>query len=192
MNSFYRNVIKIFNVQVTPKYYLPWQRNNQEVHSSSGFIIDVIRNGLKLKRILTNAHSVTSSTSLRVQKQGSTTKFIATIEVIGHYCDLALINVIEPTFWEDMISLPLDEAIPNLQQPCIVIGYPLGGDSLSITKGIVSRVEVVTYAHSNEQLLACQTDSPINAGNLFPTINTSFISRQLFYTIIFAPNIFHY
>ena len=31
----------------------------------------------------------------------------------------------------------------------MVLGYPTGGDQLSITEGVVSRVGVSTYAHSS-------------------------------------------
>jgi len=43
-------------------------------------------------------------------------------------------------------------------------GYPLGGNSLSITKGIVSRVEFVPYFGGNAGLRV-QIDAPINPGN---------------------------
>jgi hypothetical protein len=29
-----------------------------------------------------------------------------------------------------------------------VVGYPLGGDTISVTKGVVSRIEVLFLAHS--------------------------------------------
>jgi len=46
-----------------------------------------------------------------------------------------------------------------------VAGYPLGGDSLSITKGIVSRVTMTRYAHASNKLLGIQIDAAINPGN---------------------------
>ena len=45
-----------------------------------------------------------------------------------------------------------------------VIGYPMGGDSLSITAGVVSRVELNTYT-SGRDLLIIQIDAAINPGN---------------------------
>ena len=47
----------------------------------------------------------------------------------------------------------------------LVAGYPQGGDSLSITKGIVSRVVMTRYAHSSNKLLGIQIDAAINPGN---------------------------
>lgn len=46
-----------------------------------------------------------------------------------------------------LLSLMLQ--IPALQDGVIVLGYPRGGDNLCITSGVVSRVDVNTYAHSN-------------------------------------------
>ena len=43
--------------------------------------------------------------------------------------------------------------------------YPEGGDTISITAGIVSRIEVTAYAHSGLGLLAIQIDAAINSGN---------------------------
>jgi hypothetical protein len=44
-----------------------------------------------------------------------------------------------------------------------VAGYPVGGDSLSITKGIVSRVTMVRYSQG-ARLLGIQIDAAINPG----------------------------
>lgn len=40
-----------------------------------------------------------------------------------------------------------------------------GGDNISVTMGVVSRVEPTQYAHSASQLLAIQIDAAINPGN---------------------------
>ena len=47
-----------------------------------------------------------------------------------------------------------------------VFGYPIGGDRLSVTRGIVSRVDFRTYAHSvMDSHLTIQIDAAINPGN---------------------------
>ena len=51
------------------------------------------------------------------------------------------------------------------QDSILVAGYPLGGDSLSITKGIVSRVTMTRYTHASHKLLGIQIDAAINPGN---------------------------
>jgi S1-C subfamily serine protease len=42
---------------------------------------------------------------------------------------------------------------------------PIGGDNVSITRGVVSRIEPQQYAHGAYSLLAIQIDAAINSGN---------------------------
>ena len=47
-----------------------------------------------------------------------------------------------------------------------MVGFPMGGDSVSVTRGVVSRIEQVKYVQGNSKaLLAIQVDSAINSGN---------------------------
>jgi hypothetical protein len=55
--------------------------------------------------------------------------------------------------------------LPSLSDRVAVLGFPIGGDRLSITEGIVSRIEMYLYAHSQRNLLAIQIDAAINSGN---------------------------
>ena len=54
--------------------------------------------------------------------------------------------------------------VPLLQDSILVAGFPIGGDSLSITKGIVSRVVMTRYAIASNKLLGIQIDAAINPG----------------------------
>lgn len=45
------------------------------------------------------------------------------------------------------------------------IHFFVGGDNISVTKGVVSRVEPTQYVHGASQLLAIQIDAAINPGN---------------------------
>ncbi|KAG6533600.1 hypothetical protein ZIOFF_007475 [Zingiber officinale] len=57
----------------------------------------------------------------------------------------------------------------DTQDSVTVIGYPLGGDTIAVTKGVVSRIE---YAHGSSDLLSIQIDAAINPGNSGgPTFN---------------------
>jgi S1-C subfamily serine protease len=62
-----------------------------------------------------------------------------------------------------------DEAfggLPQLQDGVKVVGYPVGGDQLSITSGVVSRIEVSSYGRDAPfALLTVQIDAAINHGN---------------------------
>ncbi|CAF1493624.1 unnamed protein product [Rotaria sp. Silwood1] len=61
--------------------------------------------------------------------------------------------------------LTFNNDVPRLEESIIVVGYPIGGDNLSVTKGAVSRVVMSTYSHSVEYLLTTQIDAAINPGN---------------------------
>ncbi len=56
---------------------------------------------------------------------------------------------------------PLTLSVPQVT----VIGYPIGGDTMSVTSGVVSRIEVTSYVHGSSELLGVQIDAAINAGN---------------------------
>lgn len=56
--------------------------------------------------------------------------------------------------------------LPELHSKVTVIGYPTGGDNVSVTRGVVSRIEPQSYTDSpGHELLAIQIDAAINPGN---------------------------
>ncbi len=152
------SVVKVFAVTSRPSYYQPWQNYQQTAKTGSGCIISK-------NRILTNAHLVANQTFLMVRKQGDPKKYIARLIATGHECDLALLEVVDPKFYEKMPPLPLAEGFPELQDTVRVYGYPIGGDNISVTEGVVSRIETVLYSHSRRYLTAVQIDAAINPGN---------------------------
>jgi S1-C subfamily serine protease len=60
--------------------------------------------------------------------------------------------------------VPRASVLPDVREAVFAYGYPVGGSSLSITKGIVSRVEFVGYSYGVAGL-RIQVDAPINPGN---------------------------
>ena len=46
-----------------------------------------------------------------------------------------------------------------------MVGYPIGGETISVTSGVVSRVEVTSYVHGRDELIGVQIDAAINSGN---------------------------
>ncbi|KAL9233541.1 hypothetical protein vseg_008524 [Gypsophila vaccaria] len=151
------SVVKIFTVASSPNYLLPWQNKSQRETMGSGFVISG-------RRIITNAHVVADQTFVLVRKHGSPTKYRAEVHAVGHECDLAILVVESEEFWQGMTHLELGD-IPFLQEAVAVVGYPQGGDNISVTKGVVSRVEPTQYVHGASQLLAIQIDAAINPGN---------------------------
>ncbi|EOA16309.1 hypothetical protein CARUB_v10004459mg [Capsella rubella] len=151
------SVVKIFTVSTSPSYFLPWQNKSQRESMGSGFVISG-------RRIITNAHVVADHSFVLVRKHGSSIKHRAEVQAVGHECDLAILVVDSEVFWEGMNSLELGD-IPFLQEAVAVVGYPQGGDNISVTTGVVSRVEPTQYVHGATQLMAIQIDAAINPGN---------------------------
>ncbi|KAJ4973886.1 hypothetical protein NE237_007060 [Protea cynaroides] len=150
-------VVKVFCVHTEPNFSLPWQRKRQYSSSSSGFIIGG-------RRVLTNAHSVEHHTQVKLKKRGSDTKYLATVLAIGTECDIAMLTVNDDEFWEAVLPVEFG-SLPALQDAVTVVGYPIGGDTISVTSGVVSRMEILSYVHGSTELLGLQIDAAINSGN---------------------------
>jgi len=150
-------VVKVFVTSNRMDYYRPWQSEGIRAGGGSGAIIEG-------NRILTNAHVVADHTFIQVKKDTDPKKYTAKVVAIGHDCDLALLEVDDPDFFEGVTPLELGD-LPKQQDSVTVIGYPQGGGKISITEGVVSRIEVTSYVQSSRHLLTIQIDAAINPGN---------------------------
>ena len=150
-------VVRIEAVSTVPSYALPWQNLMPQSCSGSGVVIEG-------NHILTNAHNLADSTLITVRKQNEDTLFVAKVKFVDHECDLALLSVDDPNFFTDITPMEFAETPPP-QSMVIAAGFPMGGDGLSLTQGIISRIEVREYAHSDKDLLTAQIDASINPGN---------------------------
>ncbi len=155
-NKIKSSIVKIYTVAKRTQYKTPW---NSKTYSStgSGSIIEG-------KRILTNAHVIADNTFIEVKRYGKTKRYEANVISVSHAADLALLTVKDDSFFEGAEPLSLGD-LPKVQQEVLVYGFPMGGDTMSVTKGVVSRIEYQRYAHSGENLLAVQVDAAINSGN---------------------------
>ncbi|MCB9757897.1 MAG: trypsin-like peptidase domain-containing protein [Candidatus Omnitrophica bacterium] len=151
------NVVKVFVTSNRMDYFRPWQSYGISTGSGSGCIIAG-------NLILTNAHVVDSATFIQVRKETDPRKYTAKVEAIGHDSDLALLSVNDPDFFKDMVPAQMG-VLPFLQDSVVVMGFPEGGDKISITGGVVSRIELVPYSRSGKKLLSVQIDAAINPGN---------------------------
>lgn len=151
------SVIKIYTTQAAPDYFTPWRLLSPRQSSGSGSVIQG-------NKILTNAHVVANASYVQAQKHNDPRRYLAQVTFISHEADLALLTVEEPGFFDNLTPLAFG-TLPAALQEVSVYGYPIGGKSLSITKGILSRVEQQIYAHAGAYLLAGQIDAAINPGN---------------------------
>lgn len=180
-NAINKSIVKIYTVSKTPNYQEPW---NSVVHRSSGSGSIISGN-----RILTNAHVVANQTFLEVKKYGDTKRYQARVLQVSHDTDLALLEVEDKDFFKDTVPLTFG-TLPNMQDKVTVYGYPMGGNTISISTGIVSRIEHNRYAHSGQSFLSIQIDAAINPGNSGgPTISDGKIVGVVMQQISRAQNI---
>ena len=151
------SVVKIFTVSAASDYDRPWQMESQRSSSGTGVLIEG-------NLILTAAHVVDNDVFIEVRKSSNPEKYIAKVKWISHEADLALLEVEDQTFFEGTKALKLG-SIPRRQEGVAVYGYPKGGDEISITQGIISRIDHSTYVYSGFDLLILQIDAAINPGN---------------------------
>lgn len=152
-----KSVVKIFTTMQEPNYYEPWREGSQEYVSGSGCV-------LVGNRILTNAHVVSNAIFIEVEKEGDSQKYIAKKEFVAHDCDLAVLKVEDPKFFQGTMPVTFGD-LPFKRDKVAVYGFPVGGEEMSITEGVVSRIQLSTYAHSSRALMDVQTDAAINPGN---------------------------
>jgi len=83
---------------------------------------------------------------------------------ISRGMDLALLKLDDDSFFDSHKPVPRANVLPDVRDAVLAYGYPTGGTSLSITKGIVSRIEFVRYNYPVSGL-RIQIDAAINPGN---------------------------
>jgi S1-C subfamily serine protease len=153
-----KSLVRITATAVDPDYKAPWNAGAVQRGVGAGFVISG-------NRIMTNAHVVANSRYITVERDGDPNKYPAQVQFIANDCDLALVTVSAKDFFKNMVPLKLG-GIPALESTVSAYGYPIGGERMSVTTGIVSRVDFQLYTHSSvDQHLAIQISAQINPGN---------------------------
>ena len=156
--SYEKSVVMIMAVNQDYDYSTPWKKAPMGRGVGSGFVIDG-------NRILTNAHNVANERYIEVKKQNFAQRYPAKVQYVGHDCDLAIVTVVDPAFFTDTEPVEFG-GIPEINSTVQTCGFPMGGQQVSVTEGVVSRLETSVYAHSQSaQHLVVQTDAAINPGN---------------------------
>ena len=151
------SVVKIFSTMRNPDPFRPWQKQSPSEGSGTGIVIEG-------KRILTNAHVVKYASQVFVQPHGSGQKIPAEVEVYAPGIDLAVLKLDDDSFFETRQPVVRSNILPEVKDSVVVYGFPTGGDSMSVTKGIVSRIEFTGYGDMTFGL-RIQVDAAINPGN---------------------------
>ncbi len=154
--SLEERIVKIHAVQQSYSISKPWTRNSPKDISGSGFIF-------KSGHVLTNAHVVRYARQVYIQPYQSSLKIEAEVLFSSPQMDLAILRPLDDSF-VDFDAIELDATIPTVASTVSIYGYPVGGDELSVTEGVISRVEVATYNQTTSGL-RLQVDAAINSGN---------------------------
>jgi len=182
--SMRNSVVKIFvtTQRYDPSY--PWQKARAQAATGSAFFIGK-------RRLLTNAHVISDARFLEVQRDGDARRFRARVEFAGHDCDMAALTVDDPAFFEELQPLVFADDLPEINEEVVAVGFPLGGSRLSVTRGVVSRIDYGTYVHSLvDQHLVLQVDAAINPGNSGgPIVYEGRVVGLAFQGLSFAENI---
>jgi S1-C subfamily serine protease len=151
-------VIEIDVTSQRADWYSPWQDQRLFQASGSGFLIGP-------HRLMTNAHVVSDAKQIVVRRSAQSQVYFAEVEYIAHDSDLAILHVKDVNFDKGITPLSIGD-LPTLRSRVRTYGFPAGGDRISRTEGVVSRIQFITYLHSGVyNHLAVQTDSAINPGN---------------------------
>ena len=150
-------VVKVFSTLRGPDPFKPWGKAGPQEVTGSGVVIEG-------KRILTNAHVVGYASQVQIQANQAGDKVSATVVAVGRGIDLAILKLDDESFFDTHAPVPRASLLPDVREAVFAYGYPTGGNSLSITKGIVSRVEFVPYSFGSAGL-RIQVDAAINPGN---------------------------
>jgi S1-C subfamily serine protease len=153
-----KSVVMIRSAGQEFDFVTPWKQRAMSQGVGSGFIIEG-------RRVLTNAHNVSNNKYLELQKEGVAKRYPAKVAFIGHDCDLAVLKVDDSSFFDDTAAIEFAE-LPGINTTVSTYGFPMGGKHISVTEGVVSRIEMEAYAHTGaDSHLVIQTDAAINPGN---------------------------
>ena len=152
-----RSVVRVHATQRRPDLHRPWTHHPQRDVNGSGVVIEG-------RRILTNAQVVKYASRVLVEPDRSGEKLTATVEFLADDMDLAVLKLEDPALFDTHPPLLRHADLPKVKDTILAYGYPLGGDNLSITRGIVSRIDFEEYYYGTMGL-RIQVDAAINAGN---------------------------
>lgn len=159
LSEAYKGIVKIEVAVHMPDFQKPWQSGKFGMGNGTGFMVSP---GV----FLTNAHVVANAERIYISPFADSRKIPAMVRHVAHDADLALVEIADKEAFAGVPCLQLSNELPQLEDSVRAIGYPIGGKRLSVTRGIVSRIDTISYAHPrNADHLALQIDAAINPGN---------------------------
>jgi S1-C subfamily serine protease len=151
------SIVKVTASVSFPSVLQPWTKGKAVEVTGTGVVIEG-------HKILTSAHLVMYATDVFVQSRGGGDKFEAQVAGLGTEVDLAVLAVKDETFFQKRPALARARELPRVQDGVTVHGFPVGGTELSVTKGVVSRIDHGAYYGLTTGMLI-QVSAAINPGN---------------------------
>eukprot|EP00985_Skeletonema_marinoi_P024378 scaffold16922_cov148-Skeletonema_marinoi.AAC.1 len=156
-----RPVVKLMVTSVSRSYSEPWRRKPQRESSGTGFLISWGEDTQQPIRIITNAHVVRNATTVRARASFGP-------HVGWSFDDAAAAAVMMKSVTDPASNgnnnvtkmLTLSTGLPKLDENVTCVGFPQGGTQISVTRGVVSRIDV-----DSQYVLRIQIDAAINPGN---------------------------
>ena len=152
------NIVKVEVAALDPNYREPWNSGQPQAWSGTGWLVGK-------NKFVTNAHVVSNSTRILIRTTSDPEPHAARVVAVAHDCDLAMIEAVDEKHFAHLKPLVVG-TIPDLNTEVSVIGYPVGGERISVTRGVVSRIDFQPYSHTGvDSHLTIQVDAAINHGN---------------------------
>ncbi|HJT33843.1 MAG TPA: trypsin-like peptidase domain-containing protein [Pirellulales bacterium] len=151
------SVVHVLVTQRAPNLFQPWTKATPSEVTGTGFVIEG-------RRILTNAHVVGHAHQIYIQPHQSADRLPATVEAMAADIDLAVLRLEDESFFDNRQAIAFGDGRPQTKTTVNVYGYPVGGEQMSVTEGIVSRIDYAPY-HYGTGGLRVQIDAALNPGN---------------------------
>ena len=159
-------VVKLFVKRVEPQYTAPWRKSSQRASTGTGFLVMAYGKIASCHKCACGASGVVCFGP----KPGRPPNQVAcSVAAVSYPMDIAVLHVDRPEFFkgkefvaeldESMTDDALWKLLPKLDSNVTAVGYPVGGEQISVTRGVVSRILV------SNCLLRIQIDAAINPGN---------------------------
>ena len=152
------SVIK-FTCKLEPRSAIrPWKLEPVQQVGGSGVVIAP-------GKVLTNAHVVHEATEVLLETDKTALPVPGKVLAVDVGRDLALVQVDDADFIAAHPPVGLLEGLPKDGARVTVMGFPMGGESLSTTSGVVSRCEWDELGFNGEEGMRVQVDAAVNFGN---------------------------
>lgn len=167
-DMFRYSVIRIHSIETPTNWFAPFQRAADTGSIGSGFAVKLADKSSPDPIFVTNAHVVRNAHTVKIQMPSlGQNYFEAESPIIYEDFDLALVRLKDPqpfkeflkTQGEELKVLTIKEAPVTMGMEVAAVGFPLGSNSLKLSRGVIAGTEQV------DSRLVFQSTAPISPGS---------------------------